>query len=50
MAEIAGVIAGGCLLLVLVAALKKQRIEDQYAQVKDGDIGLIKNLGKSIVH
>ena len=41
----AGAIAGGCLLLVLVAALRDVDIKNQVAEVKTGDIGLIKNLG-----
>jgi NADH-quinone oxidoreductase subunit J len=40
-----GVIAGGCLLLVLVAALKDAESAKQMAQVKEGDIGLINYLG-----
>ena len=44
----AGAIAGLCLLLVLVAALKDTEIKEQLAQVNDGDIGLIKNLGKEL--
>ena len=44
----AGAIAGGCLLLVLVAALRNVDIKNQVAQVKTGDIGLIKNLGKEL--
>jgi NADH-quinone oxidoreductase subunit J len=44
----AGAIAGGCLLLVLVAALRNVDIKNQVAQVNTGDIGLIKNLGKEL--
>jgi NADH-quinone oxidoreductase subunit J len=40
-----GTIAGCCLLLVLVAALKKT---DSLVQMKTGDIGLINNLGKAL--
>ncbi len=40
-----GVIAGGCLLLVLVAALKDAESAKQMAQVNEGDIGLINYLG-----
>jgi len=43
-----GVIAGGCLLLVLVAALKDAESATQVAQMKEGDIGLIENLGKAL--
>ena len=42
----AGVVAGGCLLLVLVAALKNIDIKKQVAETNTGDIGLIGNLGK----
>ncbi|MBS1575809.1 MAG: NADH-quinone oxidoreductase subunit J [Bacteroidetes bacterium] len=44
----AGAIAGLCLLLVLVAALKDTEIKGQAAQVNEGEIGLIKNLGKEL--
>jgi NADH-quinone oxidoreductase subunit J len=44
--KLVGAVAGGCLLLVLVAALKNTEIKGQMTQVKEGDIGLIKNLGK----
>ncbi len=43
--KIAGAIAGGCLLLVLVAAFKDADIKTQLVQTKDGEIGLINNLG-----
>jgi len=46
--RIAGALAGGCLMLVLVAALRETELKDQVARVKDGDIGLIKNLGKEL--
>jgi NADH-quinone oxidoreductase subunit J len=46
--KMAGAIAGGCLLLVLVAALKDADMADKKALVKAGDIGLIKNLGKEL--
>ena len=42
--KLAGAIAGGSLLLVLVAALRQT--EPSIAQVRAGDIGLIQNLGK----
>jgi NADH-quinone oxidoreductase subunit J len=44
----AGAIAGGCLLLVLVAALKDTEVKGLSAEVNTGDIGLIKNLGKEL--
>lgn len=44
--RLAGVISGGALMLVVVAALRESDLRSQVAQVKDGDIGLIQNLGK----
>ena len=41
----AGVIGGGTLLLVLVAALKNADLKNQIAEAGSGDIGLIHNLG-----
>jgi NADH-quinone oxidoreductase subunit J len=41
----AGIIAGLCLFLVLVAALKGAAIKTQLVQTGGGDFGLIKNLG-----
>lgn len=46
--RIAGAVAGGCLLLVLVAALKDSEVKGMSAQVNEGGIGLIKNLGKEL--
>src|SRR5688572_4041409 len=46
--KMAGAIAGGSLLLVLVAALKDIEIKNQQSLVKVGDIGLIRNLGKEL--
>ena len=46
--KLAGAISGGCLLLVLVAALRNIDIKNQIAEVKTGDIGLIKNLGQEL--
>ena len=46
--RLAGVIAGGCMLVVLVAALKDAESAKQLAQVKEGDIGLINYLGKAL--
>jgi NADH-quinone oxidoreductase subunit J len=46
--KIAGVVAGGSLLLVLVAALKKADLKAQIAQMNTGDIGLIHNLGQTL--
>lgn len=44
----AGAIAGGCLLLVLIAALKDSEVGGNTAMVNQGSIGLIKNLGKEL--
>jgi NADH-quinone oxidoreductase subunit J len=44
--KLAGAVAGGSLLLVLIAALKKADITTQLAETRTGDIGLIENLGK----
>jgi len=46
--KMAGAVAGGCLLLVLVAALRDTDIKNQEAMVNGGNIGLIKNLGKEL--
>ena len=46
--KFAGAVAGGCLLLVLVAALHKTELKDSSAEINTGDIGLIKNLGKEL--
>src|SRR5881227_2271334 len=46
--RVAGVVAGGCLLLVFVAALKNIEIKKQIAETNTGDIGLIENLGKAL--
>ena len=46
--KFAGAVSGGCLLLVLVAALQDSEVKKQAALVKVGNIGLIKNLGKEL--
>ena len=46
--KIAGVISGGALLLVFVAALKNADLKNQLAEVTRGDIGLIHNLGMAL--
>ena len=46
--KFAGAVSGGCLLLVLVAALRNIDIKNQVAEVKTGDIGLIETLGKEL--
>ena len=42
--KLIGSVAGGCLLLVIVAALRNT--EQQMTELATGDIGLIENLGK----
>jgi NADH-quinone oxidoreductase subunit J len=42
----AGIITGGCLMLVIVAALKDTEMQYKQVQINEGNIGLIKNLGK----
>ena len=42
--KLAGAVAGGCLLLVMVAALRNT--EQNMTQMTTGDIGLIQNLGR----
>ncbi len=46
--KFAGVISGGCLLLVMVAALRNAEVKGQVTQLKTGTIGLIEELGKSL--
>ncbi|MBK6937980.1 MAG: NADH-quinone oxidoreductase subunit J [Chitinophagaceae bacterium] len=46
--KMAGTVAGGCLLLVIVAALRDLDIKKQPVLVNEGGIGLIKNLGKEL--
>src|ERR1041384_6819480 len=46
--KLAGAVAGGCLLLVLVAALKVADKNSATAEAGTGDIGLIQNLGKTL--
>ena len=48
--KIAGVVTGGALLLVLVAALKRADMKGQIAEMNKGDIGLIHNLGITLFH
>jgi NADH-quinone oxidoreductase subunit J len=43
-----GGIAGGSLLLVIVAALKQTAATTQLVQMNNGNVGLIKNLGMSL--
>ena len=44
----AGAVSGGCLMLIMVAALKEADLKNQVAQTNTGDIGLIKNLGMTL--
>jgi NADH-quinone oxidoreductase subunit J len=46
--KFAGALAGGCLLLIFVAALANSELKMQVAQVKEGNIGLIKILGNEL--
>src|SRR5215475_13618716 len=46
--KIAGVVAGGSLLLVFVAALKNADMKNQLAEMNKGEIGLIHNFGLSL--
>ena len=46
--RLAGAVSGGCLLLVLVAALKNAETKSTMAEAGTGDIGLIQNLGKAL--
>lgn len=46
--KLAGIVGGGSLLLVLIAALRKVDIEYGIAETRLGDIGLIENLGKKL--
>jgi NADH-quinone oxidoreductase subunit J len=46
--KLAGAVAGGCLLLVMVAALRNIDIKNQVAEVNTGEIGLIKSLGQEL--
>ncbi|MES1214164.1 MAG: NADH-quinone oxidoreductase subunit J [Bacteroidota bacterium] len=44
----AGALAGLCLMIVFIAAFKNTEMKGRLAQVNDGDIGLIKNLGNEL--
>jgi NADH-quinone oxidoreductase subunit J len=44
--RLAGIVAGGCLMLVMVAALKDAEKKGELVQTGTGDIGLISNLGQ----
>ncbi len=44
--QFAGVVAGGCLLLILVAALKETELKTKTIAMGGGSIGMIENLGQ----
>jgi NADH-quinone oxidoreductase subunit J len=45
--KLAGAVSGGCFLMVLVSLVRQATdIQSKTAMMKDGNIGLIKNLGK----
>lgn len=44
--QLAGVVSGGCLLLILVAALKDTQSGKNAVEMGSGSIGLIQNLGQ----
>jgi len=46
--KLAGAVAGGCLLLVLVAALKDSELKHQETLMGGGNIGLIEQLGMQL--
>ena len=46
--QFAGAIAGGSLMLIMVAALRGADLKNQIAQTTHGDVGLIKNLGMTL--
>src|SRR3982751_6984065 len=43
--KFAGAIAGGSLMLIMVAAIRQADFKSQFAQTNEGNTGLIKNLG-----
>ena len=47
--KFAGVISGGCFLLVLISLVRQSLdLHNKMALVREGNIGLIKNLGKAL--
>lgn len=46
--KFAGAVAGGCLLLVMVATLKQADYKSYTVQTSQGDTGLINNLGMAL--
>lgn len=47
--KLAGIISGGCFLMVLVSLIRQTtELTGKTALMKEGNIGLIKNLGKAL--
>lgn len=46
--KLAGGISGGSLMLILIAALKDSEVKQNLTQLKEGNIGLIEQLGKTL--
>jgi NADH-quinone oxidoreductase subunit J len=46
--QFAGLISGGCLFLVMIAALNRSDIMTNQVLLNGGDSGLVKNLGKAL--
>lgn len=47
--KLAGIIAGGCLLLIMIDVLRSSvEVQNATAMAKEGNIGLIKTLGKAL--
>ncbi|MBN8836483.1 MAG: NADH-quinone oxidoreductase subunit J [Sphingobacteriia bacterium] len=47
--KLAGVVSGGCLLMILVSLIRQaSEVTNKQVLLKDGNIGLIKNLGKAL--
>ena len=46
--QFAGLISGGCLFLVMIAALVKSDVITNTVQINGGNAGLVKNLGKAL--
>ena len=47
--RLAGVVSGGSLMIVLLASLRHLEIKGKLAQLKEGDIGLIHQIGRAHV-
>ncbi|WP_346236869.1 NADH-quinone oxidoreductase subunit J family protein [Niabella insulamsoli] len=46
--QIIGILSGGCLLLVIVAALRNTEVSQHMVEMSTGEAGLIKNLGREL--